>query len=116
MGIGVGDRVLMLENTWYSVISPEGCASILWGDKGKVKQAAQALSMTARDLERLKVIDQVVTEPLGGAHRNPKRAAILLKKALRTNLKQLAALTEEELIRQRYEKFRNMGVFSTENA
>jgi len=115
LAIGLANKVLMLEHSVYSVISPEGCASILWGDKAKVKQAANALSMTSSHLEKMKIIDQVVSEPLGGAHRNPKWAAILLKKALRTNLKELSTLTADELINQRQEKFRNMGVFLTEN-
>jgi len=115
LAIGLANKVLMLEHSVYSVISPEGCASILWGDKAKVKQAANALSMTANHLAKMNIIDQVVNEPLGGAHRNPKWAAILLKKALRANLKELSTLTSDELINQRQEKFRNMGVFLTEN-
>jgi acetyl-CoA carboxylase carboxyl transferase subunit alpha len=98
----------------YSVISPEGCASILWGDKEKVKQAARALSLTADQLLKLNVIDGIIKEPLGGAHRHHKWAATLLKKALRTNLKELMALKPGELVDQRQEKFRNMGVFNTE--
>ncbi len=114
LAIGLGNRVLMLEHSVYSVISPEGCASILWGDKEKVKQAAQALNLTSKQLQKLGVIDQIVTEPLGGAHRNHKWAAILLKKALRSNLKELMALKSSELVEQRQEKFRNIGVFNTE--
>ena len=110
----MGNRVLMLEHSVYSVISPEGCASILWGDKEKVKQAARALNLTSKELEKLNVIDQIVGEPLGGAHRHHKWAAIMLKKALRTHLKELMALKPSELIEHRQEKFRNMGVFNTE--
>ncbi len=114
LAIGLGNRVLLLEHSVYSVISPEGCASILWGDKEKVKQAARALSLTANQLLKLNVIDAIVAEPLGVAHRHHKWAATLLKKALRTNLKELMALKPGELVDQRQEKFRNMGVFNTE--
>lgn len=112
LAIGVGDRILMLEHSVYSVISPEGCASILWGDKKKVEQAAEALCMTASSLLKMNVIDEIVREPLGGAHRNHKQAAISLRKALRTNLKTLINSSPEELVQQRYEKFRAMGAFA----
>lgn len=115
LAIGVGDRILMLEHSVYSVISPEGCASILWGDKKKIQQAAEALSLTAQDLVKLQVIDEIIREPLGGAHRNHKRAAIALKKVLRANLKDLLHYPPEELVRARYEKFRSMGVFIEES-
>lgn len=113
LAIGMGNKVLMLEHSVYSVISPEGCASILWDDKEKVKQAADALCLTAQQLITMKVIDQVVAEPLGGAHRNHKRATILLKKALRSNLNTLTQMTPEQLVQQRHEKFRNLGEFVT---
>ena len=113
LAIGVGNRVLMLEHSVYSVISPEGCASILWDDKEKVKQAADALCMTADQLLKLNVIDQVVGEPLGGAHRNYKRAAILLKKALRKNLNELSEISPDQLAEQRQDKFRHLGEFVT---
>lgn len=116
LAVGVGDRVLMLEHSVYSVISPEGCASILWGDKKKVETAAEALSMTAANLLELKVIDEIVREPLGGAHRNHKRAAILLRKALRANLASLEKLSIEELVDKRHAKFRAMGVFTEASA
>jgi len=116
LAIGVGDRVLMLEHSVYSVISPEGCASILWGDKKKVETAAEALGMTAENLLGLKVIDEIVREPLGGAHRNHKRAAILLRKALRANLSALDKLPVEELIEKRHAKFRAMGAFTEAGA
>ena len=109
LAIGIGDRILMLEHSVYSVISPEGCASILWGDKDKVSQAADALSLTAPSLINLGVIDEVVREPLGGAHRHHKRAAILLKKALRNNLQAISQLAPEALIKNRHEKFRKLG-------
>ena len=109
LAIGVGDRVLMLEHSVYSVISPEGCASILWGDKDKVAQAADALSLTAPSLMKLGVIDEIVREPLGGAHRHHKRTAILLKKSLRKNLQSISQLVPEALTKKRYEKFRKLG-------
>lgn len=115
LAIGVGDRILMMEHSVYSVISPEGCASILWGDKKKVEQAADALCMTADSLMKMQVIDEIVREPLGGAHRNFKQAAISLRKALRTNLKTLINSSPEELVQQRYEKFRAMGAFANDD-
>ncbi|MEK9627720.1 MAG: acetyl-CoA carboxylase carboxyltransferase subunit alpha [Nitrospinota bacterium] len=109
LAIGVGDRILMFEHSVYSVISPEGCASILWEDKNKNSQAADALCLTASHLLKFKVVDEIVREPLGGAHRNHKQAAIRLKKALRKNLKELSDIDSEELVRMREEKFRKMG-------
>jgi acetyl-CoA carboxylase carboxyl transferase subunit alpha len=115
LAIGVGDRILMLEHSIYSVISPEGCASILWDDKDKVAQAADALSLTSSSLMKLGVIDEVVREPLGGAHRHHKRTAILLKKALRKNLHTILKLKPEELTKLRHEKFRRHGDIGLEN-
>ena len=115
LAIGMGNRVLMLENSVYSVISPEGCASILWGDKSKVEHAAKALCMTAEELTKLKIIDMIVREPIGGAHRHPKQAAIQLKKVLKKSLDELAQLSPEEIIKTRQEKFRNMGEFLQES-
>ena len=109
LAIGVGDRILMLEHSVYSVISPEGCASILWEDKNKNRQAADALCLTANHLLKFQIIDQIVREPLGGAHRNHKQAAIRLKKALRTNLSELKGIDPDKLITLREEKFRKMG-------
>ena len=109
LAIGVGDRVLMLEHSVYSVISPEGCASILWEDKNKNRQAADALCLTANHLFKFQIIDQIVREPLGGAHRNHKQAAIRLKKALRTNLLELKEIDPDKLVTLREEKFRKMG-------
>ena len=109
LAVGVGDRILILEHSVYSVISPEGCASILWGDKDKVVQAADALNLTAPDLLRLGIVDEIVREPLGGAHRHHKRVAILLKKALRKNLHLVSHLAPEKLIEKRHEKFRKLG-------
>ena len=115
LAIGIGDRILMLEHSVYSVISPEGCASILWGDKDKVAQAADALSLTAPSLIEFGVIDEIVREPLGGAHRHHKRAAILLKKALRNNLQAISQLVPEALTENRYEKFRKLGEIGFKN-
>lgn len=111
LAIGVGNRVLMQENAIYSVISPEGCASILWRTADKAKDAAEALKITAYDLKELGVIDEIIREPLGGAQRNPKRAASTLRRALRRHLKELKKLSPEELIEQRYKKYRGMGRF-----
>ncbi|MFQ5482058.1 MAG: acetyl-CoA carboxylase carboxyltransferase subunit alpha [Nitrospinaceae bacterium] len=111
LAIGMGNRVLMLEHAVYSVISPEGCASILWEDQKKVSQAAQALSLTAQDLLKHKVIDAIIPEPLGGAHSFPKRAAILVKKALRTHFTAVTDMSPDLLVQQREEKYRHFGVF-----
>jgi acetyl-CoA carboxylase carboxyl transferase subunit alpha len=114
LGIGIGDRVLMLENSWYSVISPEGCSAILWRDSSKAPLAAEALKLSSFDLKELKIIDRIVPEPIGGAHRNPKEAADILKKEIIKDLGELSELEIEELLQKRIEKFRRMGVFSTE--
>ena len=114
LAIGIGDHITMLEHSVYSVISPEGCASILWGDKEKISQAADALCITANDLLKFKVIDEVVREPLGGAHRNHKQAAIRMKKSLRKNLDRLTQIPLSELILLREKKFREMGKFVEE--
>ncbi|HMK76011.1 MAG TPA: acetyl-CoA carboxylase carboxyltransferase subunit alpha [Thermodesulfobacteriota bacterium] len=112
LAIGVGDRILMLEHSIYSVISPEGCAAILWkdGEKGK-EVAAESLKLTAADLSRLGVIDEIVKEPLGGAHRDPEGMAQILKEVVERHLKELEKMSEEELLSLRYEKFRRMGTF-----
>ncbi len=114
LGVGIGDRVLMLENSWYSVISPEGCSAILWRDSSKAPMAAESLKLSSFDLKELKVIDRIVPEPVGGAHRNPKEAADILKKEIIQDLDDLSRLGTEELLQKRVEKFRRMGVFSTE--
>ena len=114
LAIGIGDHITMLEHSVYSVISPEGCASILWGDKKKTSQAADALCITANDLLKFKVIDEIIREPLGGAHRNHKQAAIRMKKSLRKNLERLTQIPLSELIPLREKKFREMGKFVEE--
>ena len=111
IGIGVGDRVLMLENGFYSVISPEGCAAILWRDRGRAEQAAEALKGTAKDLLRMKVVDEVVPEPLGGAHRDPAAAAASLKAVLIRHLDELCQLDPTVLVDQRYAKYRAIGAW-----
>lgn len=112
LGIGIGDRVLMLEYCWYSVISPESCSSILWRSWEYKEQAAEALKLTARDLLELKIIDKIVPEPKGGAHRNSDEAAMILKRILITEIKKLKKIKTEKLISDRIEKFANMGVYS----
>jgi acetyl-CoA carboxylase carboxyl transferase subunit alpha len=112
LAIGVGDRILMLEHSIYSVISPEGCAAILWKDGQKGKEvAAESLKLTAPDLYKLGVIDEIIKEPLGGAHRDPQGMAGTLKEAIERHLKELERMNEEELLNLRYEKFRRMGAF-----
>ena len=111
LGIGVGDRVLMLENTWYSVISPESCSSILWRSWEYKEQAAEALKLTAPDLLEQKVIDKIVPEPLGGAHRDHKKIAETLKKTLLEEIKSLKKIKPDKLVDMRLEKFGAMGVF-----
>ncbi len=111
LAIGVGDRVLMLEYAVYSVISPEGCAAILWGNANKAPEAAELMRVTAPDLLRLGVIDGIVPEPIGGAHRNWEQAAANLRIALRDHLWQLKSRPPERLLEARYEKFRRIGAF-----
>ncbi|HJR50804.1 MAG TPA: acetyl-CoA carboxylase carboxyltransferase subunit alpha [Gemmatimonadales bacterium] len=111
LAIGVGNRVLMLEYAIYSVISPEGCAAILWGNAAKAPEAAELMRVTAPDLLKLGVIDAVVPEPIGGAHRNWEATAASLRAALRDQLWQLKSKSETELVEERQEKFRRIGVF-----
>jgi acetyl-CoA carboxylase carboxyl transferase subunit alpha len=111
LAIGVANRVLMLEHAVYSVISPEGCAAILWGDAAKAPEAAHILRPTAVDLERLGVIDAIVPEPVGGAHRDWEATAENVRVALREQLRQLKGLTADELVRERHDRFRRLGVF-----
>ena len=111
LAIGVADRVLILEYGVYSVISPEGCASILWRDPSKVADAAQQLKLTAPDLLGLGVVDEIVPEADGGAHRDPAVTASNLRSALKRHLKELLALAPDELVERRYQKFRAMGAY-----
>jgi acetyl-CoA carboxylase carboxyl transferase subunit alpha len=109
LGIGIADRVLILENAYYSVISPEGCAAILWKDRSAAARAAEALRITARDLRELGLVDEVVPEPLGGAHNDPDVASQNLKSALLRHLDELVALSGPERMEKRYQKFRAFG-------
>jgi acetyl-CoA carboxylase carboxyl transferase subunit alpha len=111
LGIGIGDRVCMLENSWYSVISPEGCAAILWRDASKAPQAAEALKPSAPDLLELGIIDAIIPEPGGSAHRQPVEQAALVKEYVRQALEELQALAVPELLGKRIQKFRAMGQF-----
>ena len=111
LALGVGDRTLMLEYSVYSTISPEGCASILWKDAGKAKDAAEQLGMTAPRLKSLGLIDKVIREPIGGAHRNPKQMATRLKAVLLNELDALDKLSVDELLEQRYKRLRSYGAY-----
>jgi len=109
LGIGVADKVCVLENAYYSVISPEGCAAILWKDGAKAPEAAEVLKLTGPDLLKMGIIDEVIPEPLGGAHRDPFKTAGDIKETLNRYLKELSKLDKEELLKLRYKKFRAMG-------
>jgi acetyl-CoA carboxylase carboxyl transferase subunit alpha len=111
LGLGIGDRILMLQNTWYSVISPESCSSILWRNWEYKEQAAEALKLTAEDLFQQKIIDRIVPEPLGGAHKNHQQTANTLKAVLKEELETLVKIKPEKLVQNRLEKFGKMGVF-----
>ncbi|MBI3332540.1 MAG: acetyl-CoA carboxylase carboxyltransferase subunit alpha [Candidatus Omnitrophica bacterium] len=112
LGIGVGDRVLVMENAYYSVISPEGCAAILWKDRAKAPEAAASLKLTAKDLLELGLIDEVVPEPLGGGHKDPEAAANALRLAVKRHLQELRKLEPQELLAARQVKFRKMGLYT----
>ncbi len=111
LGIGLGDRILLLENAIYSVISPEGCAAILWRNQDRVEEAAQTLKLTARDLLEADLIDGIIPEPGGGAHRDPEKTAANIKEAIIKNLDELKDIPSEELTKMRYEKYRRIGKF-----
>jgi len=113
LAIGVGDRTVMLEYSIYSVISPEGCASILWKDAAKARDAAEQLGLTARRLHELKLVDRVMREPIGGAHRNPRQTAIRLKSLLLNELDALAGVPLDELMQRRYQRLRGYGAYET---
>ncbi len=112
LGIGVGDKVLMLENTWYSVISPESCSSILWRSWEYKERAAEALKLTATDMKKLKLIDEIIREPAGGAHANREKTFEILKNKIASHYGELQKLSPKELVEQRMEKYANMGVFN----
>jgi len=111
LGIGIGDHVAVLQFAYYSVISPEGCAGILWKHVKFADKAARALRFTSRDLLEMGVVDEIVAEPLGGAHRDHRQMATTLKGTLLDALRPLSELSKDQLIDRRYEKFRRMGVF-----
>ena len=110
LGVGVADRLVVLENSYYSVISPEGCAAILWKDGAKAPQAAEVLKLTGPDLLKMGLIDEVIPEPLGGAHRDVQKIASSVRETILRLLKELESLDKEELLKLRYKKFRSMGV------
>lgn len=111
LGIGVGNKVLMLENTWYSVISPESCSSILWRSWEYKEQAAEALKLTSPDMKRLKLIDGIIKEPLGGAHTDKKATFLAVKNAIEENYEALKNLSPKDLVNQRMDKYLEMGVY-----
>lgn len=113
LGIGVADRVLILQHAYYSVISPEGCASILWRSSAKAPDAAEVLKITGEHLIKFGIVDEVIPEPLGGAHHDPVLVASILKKSILKYVKELLSLSKEDLIEGRYEKYRKIGEFST---
>lgn len=110
LGIGIGDRVAVLENAYYSVISPEGCAAILWKDRTKAPEAAAALKLTAKDLLELGLIDEVIKEPLGGAHNDPEETAREVRQTIKKYWQEMSGIDPPALVQKRYEKFRSMGV------
>ncbi len=112
LGIGIADKVLMMENAYYSVISPEGCAAILWKDRKYASDAASALKLSAQDLSKLGIIDGVIPEPLGGAHHDPATAANSLKNAVLAAINEISHLTAAQLLEARYQKFRTLGQFT----
>jgi len=111
LGIGIADRVLMMENSYYSVISPEGCAAILWKDRKYATEAAEALKLNAADLLELGIVDEVIPEPMGGAHHDHVGAANNLKQTVRNHLQELDAIEHDDLLQQRYTKFRELGEY-----
>ncbi|MBU4346622.1 MAG: acetyl-CoA carboxylase carboxyltransferase subunit alpha [Candidatus Omnitrophica bacterium] len=111
LGIGIADKICVLENAYYSVISPEGCAAILWKDSTKAPEAAEVLKLNAQDLLKMAIIDDVIPEPLGGAHRDPEKIGETLKENIKNNLKELKAIKKDDLLDLRYAKFRKIGVF-----
>ena len=112
LGIGVADHVLILENAYYSVISPEACSAILWRDRRHAAEAAEALKLTAQDLLKLEIVDEIIPEPEGGAHRDYESVAENVGSVLRRVLRQLSQVPIAELLEKRYQKFRRLGVFT----
>jgi acetyl-CoA carboxylase carboxyl transferase subunit alpha len=116
LALGIGDRVIMLEHSIYSVISPEGCAAILWDDPTKATDAAEALKMTSADLKSFGVIDEIIPEPSGGAHHDPSKTAEAVETAIENHLNEIDRIPVQDLLRQRYLKYRKMGAFSEERS
>ncbi|HJO96057.1 MAG TPA: acetyl-CoA carboxylase carboxyltransferase subunit alpha [Victivallales bacterium] len=114
LGIGVGNKILVMEHAYYSVITPEGCAAILWKDRAFSAKAAKSLRLTSTELKELGIVDEVVPEPIGGAHNHFEEAAQLLKKSIKKNLQELGKLSSEKLKEQRYQKYRHIGKFIEE--
>ncbi|MDD5156232.1 MAG: acetyl-CoA carboxylase carboxyltransferase subunit alpha [Candidatus Omnitrophica bacterium] len=112
LGIGIADRVCVLENAYYSVISPEGCAAILWKNGSKAPEAAEVLKLTSEDLLKMGIIDEIIPEPMGGAHRDAQKMAQTLKEAVKKNFKDLKAQSKDKLLELRYNKFRSIGEFA----
>jgi acetyl-CoA carboxylase carboxyl transferase subunit alpha len=113
LALGIGNRILMMENSFYSVISPEGAAALLWKDASLAQRAAEFLKITAEDLVKLDIVDQIIAEPIGGAHKDVKKQCALMKEALLSTLSELKGLSEAELKDQRYKKFADIGRYST---
>jgi acetyl-CoA carboxylase carboxyl transferase subunit alpha len=111
LGIGVGDRVMMLENSWYSVISPESCSSILWRSWEYKEKAADALKLTAKDMKKMTLIDEIIKEPMGGAHSDREQMFQIVKKKIEKTYEELAELPVKTLIKERMDKYSNMGVY-----
>jgi len=111
LGIGVGNKIAILENAYYSVISPEGCAAILWKDNSRASEAAKSLKLTSHDLLQLEIVDDIIKEPLGGAHKNAEKTAKNMEVKIAKYLKDLSSLSGKQLAEQRYQKFRRLGVF-----
>ena len=113
LGIGIGDHIMMLENTWYSVISPESCSSILWRSWDYKEKAAEALKLTPHDMKKNKLIDEIINEPLGGAHNNREKTFISVKNAIVDSFTTLKKIKIDILLNQRLKKFTSMGVYSS---
>jgi acetyl-CoA carboxylase carboxyl transferase subunit alpha len=111
LGIGVGDKVLMLENTWYSVISPESCSSILWRSWEYKEQAAEALKLTAKDMKKLGIVDEIIKEPIGGAHSDREKTYLTVKSSILKTFDELKNLSPKDLVNKRMEKYMEIGVF-----
>ena len=113
LGIGVGDKVMMLENTWYSVISPESCSSILWRSWEYKEVAASALKLTAKDMKKMKLVDEIIKEPLGGAHRNRKKTFMIVREAILNSYNEFKNTSSSELVKKRMNKYSNMGIYKS---